>query len=137
MAKDTVYGYFTVSVPNEQDEKARGYICIRLDRPPLKSDSKKFKASFSFCAPPDANKFSRPKARRIADCRMNTKRIKTFIEFEYNKTDDTKLPELFEAAFSNITTVKKDLPRWLTEGITKPGYEVKYGLHDTIGTAEK
>ncbi len=134
--KDTVYGYFTVTVPNAEEPlkldqaptRKVGYVCIRLDRPPLDSESNMFKASFSFCSPADAKHFSRPKARLIADSRMTTKRIKAFVEFEYNKTEDTKLPDLFHAALDNVDLAVDKLPQWYAEAL-----EIEYGIHHTVG----
>lgn len=129
MTSDTVYGFFTAHVDTStyvfRDRDLVGYICIRLDRPSKDSDSNKYKASFAFCSPFDApkdtsgfNRQFRALSRKIADDRMLTTRKKCYIEFEFNKNEQTNLYDIFEFAVNKLndinTAASSDLkiPRW-------------------------
>lgn len=110
-----------------------GYVCVRLERPPRDSNSTDYKASFSFCAPQDSHKFSRPKARKIADSRMTTSRVKSYLDFTYNRNESTKLPDIFKAALNEATVDKEfslKVPDWFLDGRPK---SVSFGVFDTVG----
>ena len=133
---DTVYGFFRAKLPNQLatklDGKDLGYVCVRLDRPPKDSDSTEYKASFSFCSPMDApqipNKHFRALAKKIADSRMNTKRVPASITFNFKK-DGNKLPVIFEHALKIAMETpkpnkpeKKMVPDWVLRSDLEYGY---------------
>lgn len=99
---DIIYGYFKVPT-----KKGDGFVCIRVDRPP-KGHSGNCKASFSFCSPSD--QFSRPLARRIANCRMESGH-----HFQFS-TDSTKAADLFDRA---IRLIPLNQPGWVTRALKK------------------
>jgi hypothetical protein len=140
-----LYGYFTVKLKDglasvrrdgSIEQLKTGYVCVRIDRP---DNGNKYKASFSFCSPLDSKNFSRAIARRIADSRMTTKRVKAFVEFEFDKTESTKVPELFRAALATITPETIDdgpktrtaeaikAPEWFTMPLDRK--EISYGFY--------
>jgi len=102
------YAYFTVptAIP--------GFVCVRLER---EKGSKHCSASFSFCSPQDAmqyrdksersNRYSfqayKPLARKIADARARTKRVKATLEFEH----DGPMGEAFRRALELAKTTQR------------------------------
>lgn len=109
MSNDTVYGYFTAKINPGKSTKlpngGLGYCCVRLDRPPKGSSNNNYRASFSFCSPSDAPKKQqdlnwkfKDLAKKIANDRMDTKRVKCYVEFTFDRTEETTLPDLFRVA---------------------------------------
>lgn len=102
----TKYGFYTALSNN-----GPGYICIRIDRWNRESNIKTHKASFAFCSPLDAIKYSNGRnlkqcrllSKRIADSRMNTKRVKAFVEFDFEGT--------INEAFQTALILAKNTPR--------------------------
>ena len=68
---DTTYGYFSVPVKDTYTKgrkvknSGKGYVCIRVDRPPKGSEDYTYEATLSFCSPFD--QFSKKLGRKIAD----------------------------------------------------------------------
>jgi len=112
MDKNTTYGYFRVMLPETfYDGEELGYMCVRLDRPPKEQQGVgQYKASFSFCSPSDSKHFTKRLARKIADARMNTKRVKSYIEFE-NTVECPKLANILQLAIDKAITLEI-MPTW-------------------------
>ena len=117
------YAYFTVLTPTGPLSGTivgglsctcgdTGFVCVRLERPKGENHCR---ATFAFCSPQDADQywdsragswqFSRlkPLARKIADARALTKRVKATIEFE----QDGPIGEAFRRALELAKTTER------------------------------
>lgn len=114
------YAYFTATgVPDEDGlppssvaGTSTGFICVRMERP--KGD-KHCRAAFSFCSPLDADQYwdangkcwrfndYKPLARKIADARALTKRVKATIEFDH----EGPIGEAFRRALELAKTTER------------------------------
>lgn len=135
----TFYGYYTADLEPNKDNHypngGRGYICVRIDLPPINEEGGKVKASFSFCSPIDApkehqhlNRHFRALARKIANDRMLTKRVKSYIEFDRKK--ENSLPELFDNALSLIKETKRfdNQKKFMAPEWVRKASEIKKGM---------
>jgi len=132
--KNTTYGYYRVSTPDFEPQSysrlddykygkipVYGYVCVRLDRPAKELEGVgPYKASFSFCSPHDRNKFSKKIARKIADARMETKRVKAHVTFSWDEKCP-KLARVLEAAIQHALDIEDNddykiiFPEWFDE----------------------
>ena len=159
--KTTVYGYYTIKYKEFRKELQRlskelsdvkdldnleefalntngmmesrtAYVCVCLERPPRNSDSTDFRASFSFCAPEDWKRFSRPKARQIANSRMKSNH---FTRFEFKRDENTKLPHIFKAALDSLWSGFDMIPDWYERAVDTG--EIQFGIYDTVGKGKR
>lgn len=116
------YAYFTVpsAIP--------GFVCVRLERA---KGTKHCRASFSFCSPQDsllyrdgANRYSFQRykliARKIADSRAATKRVKATIEFDC----EGPMGDAFRRALQLATTTERPYHKRsgkVCKGVHRPG----------------
>ncbi len=106
------YAYFTVLAPEDEERGDTGFVCVRLERP---KGSNHCRAAFSFCSPQDANEYwdmfsgcfrfaeYKPLARKIADARAFTKRVKATIEFD----SEGPIGEAFRRALELAKTTER------------------------------
>jgi hypothetical protein len=144
---DTTYGYFSLPVTDQYTRGrkvkngGKGYICIRVDRPPKNTEEYKYVATLSFCSPFD--QFSKKFGRSVADRRMDFVRCqkeadqrRRHITVEFAKRP--KMVEVFNAVLRKACSIEVKsktgstrplMPRWFTSSTTVPGKEnISYGL---------